>query len=198
MMLAPFRAAVRPSAIVVLSAALMGAAGCGPSVWKPPAESFRAYPARPQKIDLRVALKLTPELRASKWEKKDCCVMEVGPSLAGNAEELARHVFREVVIVESDTATEGADATLTPRLVYIVRTVGACGPCDSIIALKVEWRLVRADGRPVWVDTIGGQAIGSTGGSAEKPLKAAVEDLFLKSERAMTESRAVLYAASKR
>jgi hypothetical protein len=139
-MRAPLRAAVRPSVIVLLSAALMGAAGCGPSVWKPPAESFRAYPARAQKVDLRVALRLTPELRASKWEKKDCCVMEVG----------------------------------------------------------LEWRLVRADRRPVWVDTIGGQATGSTGGSAEKPLKAAVEDLFLKSERAMTESRAVLYAANKR
>ena len=124
--------------------------------------------------------------------------MLVGPSLARNAEELARHVFREVVVVDSSTEAHGADATLTPRLVYIVRTVGACGPCESIVAMKLEWRLVRADGRPVWIETIGGQATGSTGGSAEKPLKGAVEDLFLRSERAMTESSAVLHTARTR
>lgn len=187
---------VRVATAALLAAAVLLVSGCGPSVWKPPAEAFRDYPTRAQKVDLRVALRVTPELRAAKWEKKDCCAMEVGSSLANNAETLARHVFREVVPVDGDAAPPGVDAVLTPRLAYIVRTVGACGPCDSIIALKLEWRLARADGRLVWIETVSGQAIGSTGGSVEKPLKAAVEDLFLKSERAMVESRAIRYAAN--
>lgn len=73
--------------------------------------------------------------------------------------------------------------------------LGACGPCDSIVSIRMEWRLVRPDGQPIWIETVAGQAKGRFARNEEALFGRAIDDLFLQSERAMVESRAIRQAS---
>jgi hypothetical protein len=113
---------------------------------------------------------------------------------------LARHVFREVVDGQGTAANPGSlDAVLTPRLVYMNRTEGVSGWGEAIMAIKIEWSLTRAGGQPIWIETVGGQATGLSGPTdPEKILKQCIDDVFLRSEKAISESIAIRSFAASR
>jgi hypothetical protein len=176
---------------LIAGAALL--AGCT-HVMNPPRTTFAGYAEQPR-IALRVALNITPELRAAKWERKamgDTWLIPMGDSLAENSEALARQVFAQVV-VQSDTASAASiDAVLTPKLEYINRTAGATSFGESIVAIKVEWALTDPTGRAVWLQTISGQGSGSTGWTKpETVIKAALEDLLTRSQQAFAAAPAI-------
>jgi hypothetical protein len=153
---------------------------------------------------LRVGVSLTDELRQAKFERHsmgDTWVIPIGENLCKNSEMLARQLFSDVKISTSEAQLKIAavDAILSPRLAFINQTVGATSFGKSIIAIKVEWTLADANGKLIWVDTIGGEGSGSTGWTnPEKIVKEAVEQLFLKSHEAMANSAEIKQAAAKR
>lgn len=168
-------------------------AGCT-HVMSPPTTTFAGYGEQP-KIALRVALNITPELRAAKWERKamgDTWLIPMGDSLATNSEALARQVFAQVLVPTEPASAADVDAVITPQLAYINRTSGATSFGESIVAIKVEWNLSDRAGRPVWLETIGGQSSGSSGWTQpEKVIKAALEDMLTNSQHAFTTAPAV-------
>lgn len=169
--------------------------GCTHTI-RPPQEPFKDYTPQ-EKIRLKVGLYVTDKLRQAKWEMHsmaDTWVIPIGESLTRNSETLARHMFAEVVDVSGSTQGQsaGVDAILTPKLVYINRTLGATSIGQSITSIKVEWDLTAPDGKPIWVETVSGEASGSTGWSnPEKVLKQALEMLLSKSQHAMASSEAI-------
>ena len=90
-------------------------------------------------------------------------------------------------------------AILTPEVVYINRTVGATSFGDSIVDIKVQWTLSDPKGNTIWVDTIDGQSLGSTGWTnPEKILKQALDDLLTKSQTAISSAPAIHEFAQKK
>jgi hypothetical protein len=176
--------------------------GCTHTI-NPPQDAFTGYTPQ-DKIQLKVGLNVTEELRRAKWEKNmmgDTWIIPIGESLTRNSAILARHVFAEVVDVSGSTPGRRAslDAILTPKLAYINRTMGATSFGESIIAVKMEWDLSTQDDKPVWVETVSGEASGSTGWTdPEKVLKQALETLLRKSQEAMTSSEAIRRFAASR
>lgn len=175
--------------------------GCTTTI-RPPQEAFTGY-APQEKIRLKIGLNVTDELRTAKWERTaggGTWVIPIGESLVQNSETLARHVFTDVVHVRGTTQSETTTvkAILTPKLAYINRTMGATSIGTSIIAIKVEWNLTTTDGKPIWVETVGGEASGSSGWTnPEKVLKQALEELLHKSQQSMASSVAIKrFAAS--
>jgi hypothetical protein len=174
---------------------LFALTGCT-HIIRPPDEPFSGY-TQQEKIRLRIGLNITDELRQAKteWHRQgDTWIMPVGVSIAQNAETLAQHVFENVVKVQGPTErqTHDVDAVLTPRLAYANRTLGVSSFGDSIIAIKVEWNLTTPDGKAIWVDTVGGEARGSSGWTKpETILKQALENLWRNSQQAMVSSDAI-------
>jgi len=170
-------------------------AGCTHMI-NPPKQPFAAYPAQ-EKFPLRIALNITDELRAAKWEKHsmgDTWIIPIGNSIAQNAAVLARQSFTDVVDITNGRPSGNApvDAMLTPKVAYITRTTGATSFGESIVAIKVEWSLNDAAGKNIWVDTVSGQGSGSTGWTnPETILKKALEDVLTKSQRAISSAEAI-------
>lgn len=174
--------------------------GCTATI-RPPKETFTGY-ALQEKIRLRVGLNITDELRKAKWEKAlggGTWVIPIGESLAQNSDTLARHVFTEIVHVSGPppSQTLSVDAILTPKLAYINRITGATSFGKFIIAIKVEWNLTAPDSKPIWVETVDGEASGTGWTDPEKMLKEALEELLRKSQQAMASSDVIRrFAAS--
>lgn len=177
--------------VLALGVALL--VGCT-HMMSPPKTTFTGYTAQ-SKIPLRVGLNFTPELRAAKWERKsmgDTWVIPMGNSLVQNSETLARHIFNDVIVLSGASPTSGVDAILTPKLAYLNRTTGATSFGKSIVSIKVEWNLTDLSGKPVWLETIGGEGSGSTGWTdPEKIIKAALEDMLIKSQQAFAAASAI-------
>lgn len=93
----------------------------------------------------------------------------------------------------------GVDAVLTPKVIYVNRTMGATSFGESITSVKVEWHLNEPGPgrRQIWVEAITGEGRGSTGWtSPRKPFKQALEELLAKSQDAMLSAQAIRsYAA---
>lgn len=174
---------LRSLSLTSLLGVLILATGCANVVIKNPKTAFAGYTAT-EKVDLKVGLQITDDLRKPEW-KKDNLIIRPGDYLATNSLFLAQHVFREVVPATEESPA-GVDAVLKPKLVYINRTRGATSFGESITSVKVEWNMSDPAGKPVWIETITGEGRGSTGWTApEKTLKAALDELLLKSQQAM-------------
>lgn len=187
-----------PSALLFL----LFISGCTHN-YSPPEETFTGYVTQ-EKIRMKVGLNITDELRQAKWEKSkmgDTYIMLVGESLVRNSEALTRRVFSDVVVVNGklQDQTAGVDAILTPKLMYINHIVGAAGWADSIVAIKLEWDLIAQNGKPVWIETICGEATGPRRtGNPERILKPALEQLLLNSQHALDSAEVIKHFASDR
>jgi hypothetical protein len=178
-------------------------AGCT-HIIRPPDETYREYKPH-EKIGLKIGLKITNELRQAKWEKSslmgDTWIIPIGESLVHNSETLASQVFTDVLEVDGRVQEQATsiNAILTPKLAYINRTIGATSFGQSIISIKMEWELTTNNGKPIWIETVSGEAIGSTGWTEpETILKNAIEDLFSKSLQSMVHSIAIKHFAANR
>ena len=173
-------------------------AGCT-SVIEPPKKPFSDY-APQKKIDLTVGVRITEDLKKAKWEK-DLSEIPIGTWVAPNAKRLAEHVFARAVDVDGSTPAvgSGVDAILTPRVVFINRTLGATSIGDSHIGVKVEWDLRTLSGQPIWIETTSGEASGSTGWTyPETILEKALNQLQKNTQAAMNSSQSIArYAAKK-
>ena len=192
----------RHAAVLGAVSSVFLVAGCT-HIIKPPKQAFTAYVSQ-AKIHLKVGLNITDELLKAKGEAHsmgDVWVIPIGPYIATNANVLALHVFDEVVCLKDGQrpANEIVSATLTPRVAYINRTMGATSFGESIVDIKVEWTLIDAIGNTIWVDTINGQSSGSTGWSdPETVLRRALEDLLIKSQQAISSAEAIRQFAQKK
>ena len=170
-------------------------------VIKTPKTAFEGYPPI-EKIHLKIALNLTEEFRTAKWEggvgdplqDPRTYVIFIGESLAENVPVLARHTFMEVVATNNGSLPmSSVDALLTPKLVYINRTYFG----KPVTSIKLEWSLSDSAGNVLWVDTITGEGTGNPNW-AQAALKTALEQVLLKSQRAMLGSQVILkYVAKK-
>ena len=147
-------------------------------------------------MHLKVGVNLTDELRMAKNDKWN---IPIGESLATNAPMLARHLFDDVVDMSNGQlpANETVSAILTPKVAYINRTVGATGGGESIMDIKVEWTLSDSNGNTIWVNTIDGRRSASTRTKPKKVAHKALEDLLLKSQRAISSAQAIEQFAQK-
>ena len=172
--------------------------GCGTYVLKNPKAPFAAY-ADAEKINLKVGLNITDDLRKPEFKKHNLAIRP-GDYLAQNCEILARHVFRQVVNQSSGGADLNAlDAVLTPKLVYVNRTQGATSFGESITSIKLEWNLTDPAGKLIWLETITGEGRGSTGFSdPEKMLRKALEECLLKSQRAIASAEPIRSFSARR
>lgn len=143
---------------------------------------FSAYPAG-EPMPLTVSLRLSPEFKGYTWKKNilgDNFVLPLGPTLCENSDAMARRLFRSVV-------PEGgvADATLTPRVVAVERTMGTWAFGEASTLISVEWTLADAAGSPVWVQTVDGVGTALNGNlfthheESRKQVQGAVDALFL-------------------
>ena len=181
--------------------AIVALAGACSRTYYAPRQAYARYPARDSKIPLRVGLDITGELRKTKSEpNRREEVLVVGESVATNARVLARHVF--TTVVDANAASSSArdvDAILTPAVVYVSRTFGATAVGESIVSIKIEWRLQSPSGRPIWIDTVSGQSAAALVTDPEKVLEKALEDTWRRSEEAFFSSRAIrLFVASRK
>lgn len=175
-------------------------AGCM-SVIEPPKKPFSDY-APQKKIDLTVGVRVTEDLKKAKWESEQWKMeIPIGTWVAPNAKRLAEQVFARVVDVDGKVPTvgSGVDAVLTPRVVFINRTLGATSVGDSHIAVKVEWELRTPSGDPIWIETTSGEGVGSSGWtSPETILERALNQLQKNSQAAFNSSQSIARFASKR
>lgn len=143
------------------------------------------YPRRADKIELRIGLSLTRELTEAKWSDASPGSTRVGALVAAQTQTLAPLVFREVVMITDGNARPAdVDAVLTPRLLYAHRA-----PAPNSVAVKVEWRLLRLTGEPIWLESMGTRSSGD-GGDAEH-LQKALQTIFLASEQSMSTARSI-------
>jgi hypothetical protein len=157
---------------------------------------FTGYPTQ-DKIHLKVAAKATGELLAAKGEEWAIeWRIPIGPLIATNAPLLARQLFDDVIDVSAGQPppTESVAAILTPRLAYFAVAKGASSGNQYFTDIKVEWTLTDAKGKTIWVDTVDGRSSESIPDNPKgrgKAVKAALEDLLLKSQRAIASAPAV-------
>lgn len=182
---------ITPSLLTSLASCLILALGVGcTNIIKAPPGDVATYPSV-ERIPARLGLVVNQELKDARMEKKtsmgDKWVMPVGESVAHNAENLARNLFSEVHVAGSASELAGrSDAVLTPKVVYVNRTMGSTSFGESIVSVKTEWTLTDASGKLLWVDTITGESKGSTGWTdPTKVLGEALRDMFLKSHDAI-------------
>jgi hypothetical protein len=159
---------------------------------KPPTKPFTGY-AWNTKLNLKVALLLTDELRKAQIERKQSgstFVIPVGPNLCMNAEEMARTLFREVKVVNKLDSVDvtSVDGILTPKFTY-----GSYMNVAGIIKMKLEWTLTDTKGNPVWAGTASGEGKKTTSFmyNPEDTVKAAVEELFKNSHRAVSSAQEI-------
>lgn len=182
-------------AVLLLVLLFLAMTGCTHMI-NPPKEPYSQYPLQ-DKLNLKVGLSITDKLREAEWVKKsmgDKWVIPIGEYLVVNSEMLARHVFKNVILLKDleKISSKDIEAVFTPKLVYINRTTGATSFGESIISVKVEWNLSSTDGRTIWIDTVGGESSGSTGWTnPEKILKRALEKMLENSQQRIMSSEVI-------
>jgi len=189
-------------AIAFVAAISFLTVGCTHMI-RPPSQPFTAYVGQ-EKVPMKVGVNLTDDLRNAKsvyHSMGDTWVIPIGGSIATNAPVLAEQTFDGVVVMNNGVLPSGqqVDAILTPRVAYINRTVGATSFGDSIVDIKVEWTLADTSGNTIWVNTVDGQAKGSTGWTNPKTiLKKAIENLLRNSQQELNSSPAIREFAKQR
>jgi len=187
---------VRSFAAVALCVC-MGLSGCARqlAVTDEPVGGYAPSPALPMSVELV----LTEAYRTATWEQDIAgggFILEWGPALAGNAVQMSRELFAEVVVTNADApvARSRVDAILEPRMVAATRSMGATAFGEQVTAVSIEWQLTDPRGRLVWVETVTGEGRGNTGnvftyqGNSAEQVKAVLEDLFHESHRAIASS----------
>lgn len=151
----------------------------------PPDPELPARAVNPIRMPLEVIL--DDALRNAYWQHAigaDRHRFPIGEGLAAHLGAVARNVFPEAVDV---TKPSGSHPVLRPRVVDIQRTIPPNPPLGlSQLTVVLEWRLERADGGLVWVETV--EATGESGG----------DRLALTERDQMHELYRLLFAASQR
>lgn len=164
-------------------------------VINPPKQRYTAY-APQEKIDLNIGLIITDDFKQAKWEKYqmgDTWIIPVGEWLAPNSVTLANHVFANVVDLPEGSHVPDLtiDAVVIPKLVFINRSQGASSFGQNIITVKVEWELRTPLGKPIWVETVSGEASGTGWKDPEKVLEEALHRLQKNAQKAFISSQAI-------
>jgi hypothetical protein len=147
-----------------------------------PTEPYTEYPAAPKK-PMTVGLVETEALKNAEWVHPvfgETWRMPLGDNLMMNSEVLARTMFQNVVVAGSkDEIGQQVDAVLMPQLRYANRTRGATSFGESIVTVQLEWRATDAADKPLWIETVTGEASGTTGWTDPDDLLAkALEQLW--------------------
>lgn len=151
------------------------------------------YPQE-NKIDLKVELRLSKELRNAKWERTigDTYIIRLGKVLSDNAEGLVRNLFSDVLVTDATQPSKTAvDAIITPKMVSVERTRPMFIFQQQRTTIMIEWTVKDANGDLIWVDTITGEGkspMGLKKKNTENQVKAAVKQLFQKSFQAISQS----------
>ena len=152
-----------------------------------------------KKIDLNIALVQNEALRTAKWEVShagDTWLMEIGPQLAKNSNELASILFKNVTVTDISKSNSRVDAVLTPRVVTIERAYA--GKDEGVITTIVfEWKLQDRDQNLIWIDTIKGNSKASLR-QDEDGNRLLLQDLFRKSFQSIKSSPEINMYAEKR
>ncbi|MGR9053801.1 MAG: hypothetical protein ACU84J_14240 [Gammaproteobacteria bacterium] len=165
-------------------------------VINPPEIAFEDF-ASQEKIGLNIGINIDEDLRQKKWERRymgDTWVIPIGEWMASNSVSLANHVFTSAIDLsnKSNYPSLMVDAVLTPRVVFINRTMGANPFGDSIITVKVEWDLRSPSGNPIWIETVTGEGVGTTGWTdPDDVLEKAFHNLLRNSLSAFRSSKAI-------
>jgi hypothetical protein len=150
-----------------------------------PAEPYAEYPAETKK-PITVGLIQTEALKNAEWTHPGF-KMPLGANLTMNTALLTQRMFQNAVIADSkgDLGQE-VDVVLIPTLLYANRTLGASSFGESIVTVQLGWRATDSSGEPLWIETITGEASGSTGWTDPDDLLAeALEQLWRGSWQAL-------------
>ncbi len=160
-----------------------------------PTEVVEGYPQRDM-IDLKVALRITDQLRNAKWEKRlpgKTYTVPMGKAFPQNTEAVARRIFRDVVVENNKTgpAEPGVDAILIPTLVSFEETSD-----KGLTSIIFRWTLKDLNESVIWEDTIRGGNLALDGASIfskrkeriNKILNTIVETTFKRSFDAISSS----------
>jgi len=152
------------------------------------------YP-QDNKINLKVELRLSKELRNAKWERTigDTYIIRLGKVLSDNAEMLVRNLFSDVCVTDAIQPPEAeVDAIITPRMVSAERTRPMLIFQQQRTTIMIEWTVKDANGNLIWADTITGEGKSPMGLNEKKntgkQVKAAVKELFQNSFQAISQS----------
>ena len=144
--------------------------------------------------DGTIALVVTPELRAARWQESindDTSVAELGEPLIENSRRMLEGMFRTVRVVPSASPIPGVRFYVMPTMHYIAHADAAWAFGDQIFIMKLEWRVINDSGETVFIDTIVGEARGRTGniftyqGDTREVLLRLVDDTFAKSRESL-------------
>src|SRR5438876_6755452 len=154
-----------------------------------------------EKISLKIALNLTDELRAAKWEQRALIgggiVMAVGTALTEDAPEFARNTFANVVEIKNGNAlSKPVDAVLTPKMAFIGMEYGQTMFSEDTLTLKLEWTLADPAGNVLWADTVTG--LGKSKSGYGKDLRLAIEDVLKNSQATMLSAQAIQHLVAKK
>lgn len=184
---------------LLIGVAAVGASACT-TVLDHPVKAVQGY-APAQRIDMKVALVLSDELRQARWERSaggETVVLPFGEHLATNSENVARALFSGVTVQTSPgPVPPEAAGLLVPRMVFIEQSFGIWVWDDANITMGLEWTFKDRDGRVVWVDTVKGTGTNATGNlftSRTRMTERAglvIEDVFRKSFDAIAGARAL-------
>lgn len=177
----------------VTSFFVLGLVGCTFTM-DVPQVAFADYP-QSEKINLRVGLRLSEELRNAKSERSegwDTSVMPLGENLILNSESVARAVFSSVFVTNTATSEEIVDISLVPRMITSRRNKPNWSDGWKI-AIILEWVLIDKKGETIWADTITAEGRISLTDlnpteNRRRIMESVLRDLFLKSHKAMLQS----------
>lgn len=152
--------------------------------------------AQEQKIALPIKLVLNDELRNFSWRSTSGARFTFNPggAVATNAELMVKKIFTEVSVIKGE-GEKGNFPTLTPRILSLERVLrGKTAWADAEMIINLEWLLKDAQGKTVWVKTLRGVGIEKMGSAfsfksqSQLQLRLALEDVFKKSQEAITSS----------
>lgn len=131
----------------------------------------------------------------------DTWFIPIGNSIATNASVLARHIFDDVVDMSNGQPplNKTISAILTPRVAYINLAQSATNFGETMVDIKVEWKLSDSNGNTIWVSTINGQSSAHTGSTNPTIIIGrALEDLLTNSQKAILSAPAIWEFAHKK
>jgi len=137
------------------------------------------YPQK-EKINLSVELNLTDEMCNAKWnmhfEDREGMDFPLGDDFCLNVTKICSCLFTDVKKIDEQPSLE-ADATLTPKIINLIRTRPRSVWGEQITTIIVEWSLKNKNGDVIWLDTITAQGKGEIP-ETQKQVQALFDDLF--------------------
>lgn len=185
--------------VTVILVLLIFVSGCT-RLWRQPLHDISLVPID-DKINLRVKLVITEQFRNAKWEKKwpagDRFIVPLGENLVHHSKNLLKNIFLHSSISENLDDEVEVDYFLIPKFVSVKQSSGFSAFSEAKMSIIVEWALKNKFGKVAWVESFQGQATGKSGTlfSAKKyqeeRVKLLLQDLFQKTEKAITSSRVI-------